>query len=633
MCGIAGALVPGRGRRFDLSGPLDAQIHRGPDGVGIWADADCVLGQRRLAIIDLSEAAQGPLENEDGSVSVTFNGEIYNFQELRKELEAHGHRFKSRTDTEVIVHAYEEWGAACVRRFRGMFAFAVWDQKERCLFLARDRVGKKPLFCTRVGDAFYFASELQGLLRFEGVKRVPDLTALNSYLAWGYIPAPRSAFENIFKLPPAHTLTLDVTGDEPKERIERYWSLDYLPKVIWSEEEAAEELRTAMTDATRLRLISDVPVGAFLSGGIDSSIVVGLMAQLSNVPVQTFSIGFEEQAFNELPHARRIAERWGTDHHEHVVKPDAAEIIPILARHYGEPFADSSAVPTYYVAKVTSQNVKVALNGDGGDESFAGYERYWAQRVAARLRRVPGKQLAANVLRRFGTSSERGSTGRAIRFFDAAGLSAPERYASWMSYFDAPGRQSLLTSSFLGHVESVGQEWIQNLFHDTESLDPADAAMSVDVRSYLPYDLLVKVDIATMASSLEGRSPFLDHEVMEMAARLPMPMKLRGRAGKHILRQTFSDLLPEKNIDRRKMGFGVPVGDWFRGPLKEMLHDTLLSARAHTRGYFDHDALTAYVGEHMQGRADHGQRLWSLLMLEMWHREVADAPPCRVSDR
>ena len=626
MCGIAGAVASGRGRVIDIGGALSAQAHRGPDGAGVWSDDDCVLGQRRLAIIDLSDAAQGPLENEDGAVAVTYNGEIYNFQELRKDLEAQGHRFKSKTDTEVIVHAYEQWGSACVRRFRGMFAFAVWDQKARRLFLARDRVGKKPLFYSRVGHAFYFASELQGLLEFPGVKRDPDLTALNSYLAWGYIPAPRSGFEGISKLPPAHTLTLDLSGNGQRERIEPYWSLDYLPKVTWSEEEAAERLRAALTEATRLRLISDVPLGAFLSGGVDSSVVVGLMAQLSNVPVQTFSIGFEEQGFDELPHARRIAERWGTDHHEHIVKPDAAEVIPILARHYGEPFADSSAVPTYYVAKMTAQNVKVALNGDGGDESFAGYERYWGQRVAARFGGAPGLRFVASALGKMGSGAERGNLQRAVKFLDAARRPSPQRYAKWMSYLDAPARASLCTPEFLSHAEPAGSSWIPQLFDGTEDLVPVDAAMSVDVRSYLPYDLLVKVDIAAMASSLEGRSPFLDHEVMELAAGLPASMKLKGRSGKHILKETFKDLLPAENVERRKMGFGVPVGAWFRGPLKDFLHESLLAQDALSRDYFKHDSLEAYVGEHLEGRADHGQRLWSLLMLEMWHREVAQKP-------
>lgn len=625
MCGIAGAIAPGGGRHFDLTSALDAQIHRGPDGEGIWADENCVLGQRRLAIIDLSDAAQGPLENEDGSVAVTFNGEIYNFQELRKELEGHGHRFKSQTDTEVIVHAYEQWGARCVERFRGMFAFAIWDQKARRMFLARDRVGKKPLFYTRVGESFFFASELQGLLAFEGVQRRPDLAALNAYLAWGYVPAPSSAFEGIYKLPPAHTLTVDLTDRALKEKVERYWSLDYEPKVDWSEEEAAERLRSALTEATGLRLISDVPVGAFLSGGIDSSIIVGLMAQLSSVPVQTFSIGFEEQGFDELPHARRIAERWGTDHHEHIVKPNAAEVIPILARHYGEPFADSSAVPTYYVAKMTAQNVKVALNGDGGDESFAGYERYWGMSMAARFGWPPGTGLIAASLRRMGSNSERGNLQRVVKFLDAARRPPPARYASWMSYLDLPARESLCTPEFLSHAEPSGNSWISQLFNGNEGLDPVDAAMSVDARSYLPYDLLVKVDIAAMASSLEGRSPFLDHEVMELAARLPAAMKLKGRGGKHILQETFKELLPPENVKRRKMGFGVPVGTWFRGPLKDLLLGSLLSEEALSRDYFRRGSLATYVNEHMEGRVDHGQRLWNLLMLEMWHREVVEA--------
>ncbi len=398
MCGIFGEVGyrGGAGRATERA--LSAMRHRGPDASGEWSDGLCALGHRRLAIIDLSEAGRQPLSNEDGTVWVTFNGEIYNFADLRKELEGAGHRFRTRTDTEVIVHAYEQWGTACVKRFRGMFAFAVWDQPRRRLFLARDRLGKKPVFYTRQPDRFLFASELQGLLADPDIPCDVDIAAIDTYLSYGYIPSPASAFLGIAKLPPAHWLTLDLATGEPEIRVERYWTLAYGPKLVLSEAEACEAFREKLTEAVRLRMVSDVPLGAFLSGGIDSSIIVGLMAGLSDRPVRTFSIGFEEAAFNELDHAQRVAERWGTEHHPLVIRADAAAVLGPLVRHFGEPYADSSAIPTYYVSQITRQNVTVALNGDGADESFAGYDRYLATRLAGQIGRVPGLSLAASAL-------------------------------------------------------------------------------------------------------------------------------------------------------------------------------------------------------------------------------------------
>jgi asparagine synthase (glutamine-hydrolysing) len=601
--------------------------HRGPDGQGVWSDAHCILGQRRLAIIDLSEAAVAPLSNEDGSVWVTFNGEIYNFVELRRELEGYGHVFRTQGDTEVIVHAYEQWGGNCVERFRGMFAFAIWDQPKKRLFLARDRVGKKPLFFAKVGGKLFFASEIQGLLSLPEIEGKVDAAAIHTYLSWGYIPAPLTGFVGIRKLPPAHWMTWDVSG-EPKEEIRRYWSLDYTPKADLSEEEASVRLREVLTEAVRLRLVSDVPLGAFLSGGIDSSIVVGIMSELSSTPVRTFSIGFDDSEYNELDHARRIAERCGTDHHEHIVRPDALEVLPLLVKHYGEPFADSSAIPTFYVSQITRQNVTVALNGDGGDESFAGYDRYWGNALAARVGRIPGLQLGAALARAVPSSKGiRDPFRRAERFLSVAGQQQARRYAGWMSYFTAEEKQRLCSPGFLNEASSSSTvAWFEEMFASSDTMHPADAAMSVDARSYLPYDLLVKVDIASMANSLEGRSPFLDHEVMEFAARLPAKMKLRGRSGKYLLKKTFSDLLPPQNVDRPKMGFGVPVGSWFRGPLQGLLRDSLLSSESTGRGYFVAKEVEKLVEDHIEGRADHSPKLWNLLMLEMWHREVVERP-------
>jgi len=629
MCGIAGILSHSQPVAATAARAMaDAMAHRGPDDAGAWADHHCALAHRRLAIIDLSPAGHQPMANDDESLWIVFNGEIYNFQTLRHELEGLGHRFRSRSDTEVILRAYEQWGPDCLRRLRGMFAFAIWDRRQRRLFLARDRVGKKPLFYTQQGDRFLFASELQGLLADPQVPREPDLAALDAYLSWGYIPAPATGFRGIHKLPPAHFLTLDL--DPGQLRVERYWQLHYHPKLRLSEAEAGAALEEKLTEAVRLRMISDVPLGAFLSGGIDSSIVVGLMARLSDRPVKTFSIGFPSDTYNELEHARRIARLWSTDHHEFVVEPDALTILPMLVRHFGEPYADSSAVPTYYVSRITRQSVTVALNGDGGDESFAGYDRYRANQIAERMRRLPGSRLAAAALARALPDSLnfRNPLRRARRFLQVAHQRMSERYSRWIGTLREEDKDALYTDELRAHLgPQRPTTWIEELFAPVRSLDPADAAMAVDVQSYLPFDLLVKVDITSMANSLEARSPFLDHEVMEFAARLPVELKLRRGQSKYLLKRQFAALLPPENVHRPKMGFGVPVGEWFRGPLRQLLCDTLLSPRALDRGYFREATLRRLVEEHVAGRADHTYPLWSLLMLELWHREVLERVP------
>ena len=630
MCGLTAILDPTGARRLDAIGPMtDSLQHRGPDAEGAWADQVCALGHRRLSIIDLSEAGRQPLSNEDGSVWIVFNGEVYNFQALRAELETLGHEFHSHTDTETIVHAYEQWGTACARRLRGMFAFVIWDQKARRLFAARDRVGKKPLFYSEQSGLLLFASELQGILAHPAVPREPDLAAIDAYLTWGYIPAPQTGFIGISKLDPGCWMTVDPGSSGPRVNIEQYYSLEYGPKLQISEAEASEALRDKLTEAVRLRMISDVPLGAFLSGGVDSSIIVGLMAGLSSQPVKTFSIGFEEAEFSEVTHARRVAERFATDHHEHIVRPDALAILPMLVRHYGEPYADSSAVPTYYVSQLTRRDVTVALNGDGGDESFAGYERYLGNRIADRVQRFPGSRQAAGILSCVLPDSlnPKSRLRQVRRFLTQAHRPMAERYSNWMGFFREDAKEKLYTGSLRERLNGARPlDWLKRLFETTGSLDPADAAMSVDVRSYLPFDLLVKVDITSMANSLEARSPLLDQEVMEFAARLPSNFKLKGSNSKHILKSTFSDLLPPENVNRRKMGFGVPVGAWFRGPMRDLLRDCTLSAHSLGRGYFQEREVSRLVTEHLEGRADHAYALWNLVMLEMWHREMVDRP-------
>ncbi len=602
---------------------IDAQAHRGPDDWGVWSDDLCALGHRRLSIIDLSEAGRQPMSNARGDIWITFNGEVYNFQRLRRELERLGHIFRTRTDTEAIIYAYERWGVDCLARLRGMFAFGIWDRRRRRLFLARDRVGKKPLFYAQFGDSFIFASELQGLLADKDVPREVDPAAIDDYLSYGYVPAPRTAFKGVYKLPPAHYLTLDLKQTGIEKRIERYWSLDYEPKLRIGEDEAGEVLREKMTEAVRLRMTSDVPLGAFLSGGVDSSVVVGLMAKLSGAKVKTFSIGFKEAAYDETAHARRIAERWETDHHEFIVEPDALSILPKLVRHYGEPYADSSAIPTFYVAQMTRRHVTVALNGDGGDESFAGYERYLANHLAERMRSVPGAAMAARALSRVIPDSidPKSRARRARRFLAVASQPMAERYPRWLKMFQDEMKPRLYSPEFSRVLNGRGGGPLKAMFDGSMPAHPIDAAMAIDVASYLPYDLLVKVDIATMANSLEARSPFLDHEVMEFAARLPVEIKFRGGRLKSLLKRAFADLLPPENANRRKMGFGVPVGQWFRGPLGDLLRDALLSPRSLERGYFREPEVRRLIDEHLEWRADHSFQLWNLLMLELWHRE------------
>ena len=602
----------------------DCIIHRGPDEEGLWVRGPVGLAMRRLAIIDL-KCGQQPLCNEDETVWIVFNGEIYNFPELRTELEAKGHHFRTHSDTETIVHAFEEWGEDCPKHLRGMFAFAIYDLKTQTLFLARDRVGKKPLLYTQANGQFLFASEFAALLCCPGVSRQPNLRAIEHFLTTSCIPAPLTGFEGIHKLPPAHSMT--VKNGEIS--IKRYWSLEpfFEPsrKLKISEADATQELLHRLEEAVRIRLMSEVPLGAFLSGGIDSSAIVAIMSRLSSSPVKTFSIGFGESDYSEVEHARRVAERYGTDHTEIIVEPDALEILPLLVRHYGEPYADSSAVPTFYVAQATRKHVTVALNGDGGDEVFGGYERYRAMQMTGKVP-DPLLRLGAKTASLIPASNDfRSKRARARRLLEAASLPTAQRYLRWVSAFNFAQRDALFTPEF---KQATG---FPNVIHPVErwmgesaGLDTLDRCLLTDTMTYLPDDLLVKVDITTMANSLEARSPFLDHPLMEWAATLPPGLKIQGDSTKHILRRALAQLVPIENMARPKMGFGMPVGRWFQGPLKELLCDTLLGERANARGYFRPEAVQTLVQDHLSDKADHTHRLWALLMLELWHHEFVD---------
>ena len=627
MCGICG-LIASDGRSEVGESVLRRMMavleHRGPDDEGLYGprqfDGLTVgLGHRRLSIIDLATGHQ-PMSNEDGTIWLVFNGEIYNYRELRRDLTARGHVFSTQSDTEVIVHLYEEHGADCVTHLRGMFAIALWDETKRQLFAARDRLGQKPFFYRAEHGVFAFGSEIKSILEVPGVAREVDAEALHHYLTYQYVPHPWTMFRGIRKLPPAHRLTWRDGCVE----IDRYWALKVEPDESLTEERCAQRLRDLVFEATELRLISDVPLGAFLSGGIDSSIIVAVMSQFSREPVRTFSIGFEEAKYNELAYARLVAERFKTDHHEFIVRPDAVETLPTLAWHFDEPFADSSALPTYYVSKLTSEHVKVALTGDAGDELFGGYTRYQAVKLSSKIDRLPAlirHILAGVVADCIPPSIEQKTIRRRLkRFLSELAIPADRRYGGWVSVFSDAGKRDLYTPELSERLAGVDSFDLYGPdFSRFDGLDPVSAVSYVDQMNYLPGDLLTKVDIASMANSLETRSPFLDHKVVEFAATIPAELKMRGFKGKYILKRAFADLLPRKIRRRGKMGFGVPVSAWLRGAMVPYARMTLLR---HQRSapYFQPDAVKALFQEHVTGRADHGARLWALLCFELWLR-------------
>jgi asparagine synthase (glutamine-hydrolysing) len=621
MCGIAGIVGVAPADRAHLMRAMrEAIVHRGPDSAGEHCDAHVALGVRRLRVIDLVTGDQ-PQCGEQGRVWTVFNGEIYNFQELREELASQGHRFRTRSDTEVIVHLYERDGDRGIEKLDGMFALAIWDSTTRTLLLARDRLGKKPLLYFETEGELYFASEHQALLAGLRPRRLGvDTDAIALYLRLGYVPAPFDAFAGTRKVQPGELLV----WQDGRASCRRYWSPPSGIARI-DEREATAELRRLFDSAVAKRLVADVPIGAFLSGGLDSSALVASMAAQAPV-VRTFTIGFEELDYSEVRHARRVAERYGTEHHEFVVRPDMISVLPLLVRHYGEPFADSSAVPTYYLSKLTRGLVTVALAGDGGDELFAGYQRHHAVHLADVVDRVPTAvrtpvlAAAERVLARRG--SERSASVRLRRFVHGLRQPKEQRYLTWLAIHDEAWIEESATESFAESARTAAAELGRRA--GAFDGDAVRQARGLDLSMYLPDDLLVKVDIASMANSLEVRSPFLDRALLEFAVRLPTTLLIRGTTRKWILRRAFSDTLPKENLARRKQGFGLPVGRWLRGELRPMLEDIVLSERALGRGILRPDAVRHLGREHLAG-VDHTHRLWSLLMLELWHREFIDA--------
>ncbi len=629
MCGICGVSfsdpvrTADRGLLVDMSAAIR---HRGPDSDGFHIAPGIGLAVRRLAIIDVAGGDQ-PIANEDGNVHVVFNGEIYNHEQLRGKLERRGHRFRSHTDTEAIVHAYEEYGADCVQHLRGMFAFAIWDARAQSLLLARDRVGKKPLYYALHDDALLFGSELKCLLRYPGFAPEPDLRAINDYLTLQYVPDPLSAFVGVQKLPPAHVLQWSAG----KFELQRYWQLEFEPKQQVTYEEAQRLVREKVTEAVRIRLMSDVPLGAHLSGGIDSAIVVGVMAGLMDRPVSTFSVGFREEAYSELRYAREIAKRYHTDHHELVIEPQALDVLPDMVKHFDEPFADAAAIPLWYLSRFTREHVTVALNGDGGDEAFAGYQRYFADPVAdlygaipQTLRRGVLDPLLAALPFRADVPAERSYTGALRRLSRAASMPAGASVVRWGSYFDEAEKRALFRPDVRASIDPTPTyERLHQSFSSAPARQRVDRTLYTDTLNYLPGGLLVKADRMTMAHSLEARSPLLDQDLLELAARLPVQYKLKGRRTKRVLRDAFVDMLPPAVFARPKMGFGVPLTAWFRGPLYDAARDLLLAPGARVGTYLRPGPIEQLLAENQRGVADHGKRIWTLLFLECWLRQYA----------
>lgn len=633
MCGIAGIInISSPPQKSLMEMMCGIMKHRGPDGEGCYMEGAVALGHRRLSIIDL-EGGKQPLSNEDGTVWITYNGEIYNFPVLRKELIEKGHRFKTKSDTETIVHAYEEYGVQCLEKLRGMFAFGIWDDKKKRLFLARDRLGKKPLYYFSDSKKFIFASELKAILQDKRVNREINSKAVADYLTYNYIPFPETIFKGIYKLPPAHFMTVKIIpgiqssqgGIKQAEcldlSVQQYWDIKYEPDYSLSENDWADALSENLKEAVRLRLISDVPLGAFLSGGIDSSAVVALMSMVQNTPVKTFSIGFKEEDFSEVKYARDVSKRFGTEHHEMIVEPDAMGILPDLAWEFDEPFADSSAIPTYYVSKMARQHVTVILSGDGGDETFAGYRRYlWAKDMQKYdWIPVPLKKML------FGIPAmllPDGLKGKGM--LNHLSKDPFKRYAGLNTFSDHSYLKNLLSADIITDLkqnyngEKPNYAYLKGFYDVCKSDDYLTKIQYMDTKTYLADDILTKVDRASMLCSLETRAPLLDHKVVELAARIPSSLKIKNNETKYILKKAMNGILPNEILYRKKMGFGVPLIHWFKKDLAEYARDILLSKKAVDRNIFNQNYIQSILKNHQKKGRDLSARIWALLFFEHW---------------
>ncbi|MDS0276811.1 asparagine synthase (glutamine-hydrolyzing) [Halomicroarcula sp. S1AR25-4] len=609
MCGIGGKVSFGDRPSADLGDRMAEQMtHRGPDADGVYANGPAMLAHRRLSILDLSAAGRQPMANADGTVHIVFNGEIYNYRELRDGLD--GYSFRSETDTEVLLHLYEEHGLDCLSMLRGMFAFGIWDEREERLVLARDRLGQKPLFYHDGDDGVTFSSTISALLTDDGVPRRPDLPAIRAYLTYQYVPSPATGFDEIRQLEPGEYAVVDDDG----MRIDTYWSLSYRDQFTAGPGELADKLRKKLTEATRLRMRSDVPLGVFLSGGIDSTIVTGLMDEVAETDIETYSIGFGE--YDELDYARAVAREYDTDHTEYTVTPDAMAVLPELVRQYEMPFGDPSAIPTYYVSQVASDDITVAVTGDAGDENFAGYDRYTYDWLTQRAGAVPEpvREAGRTVL----DAVPHESADRAIGLLTNADGDAVERYAPYICHMQGEDADEVWT----GPEPADELAALRRAYENADGPTHLDRILHTDVQTYLPDDLLVKTDRASMAHSLELRSPFLDHELVEFAARIPAKYKWRRGEKKWLLKRAFEDYIPEAVQGRSKQGFAVPVNAWFRGALREYAREKFDALGS--RDPFDRRGLDAKLDRHTRGEADLGYHIWDLVLLEQWYETFID---------
>lgn len=626
MCGITGFISRGSDRdlkdREILLDKMCASIrYRGPDEQGTVVRDRAALGMRRLSIIDL-KTGQQPIYTEDGNLAIVFNGEIYDYLQTKKELESLGHRFKTNSDTEVIVHAYEEFGPACLERLRGMFAFAIWNFRDEELFIARDRVGKKPLFysLTKDGD-FVFGSELKTLLAHGAIDREIDLAALDAYITFGYVPEEFCIFKNVYKLPPGHFLTYKKGQIYTK----KYWDFNYAkPTLIKTEGEYVEALREKIEDAVKVRLISEVPLGAFLSGGVDSATVVAMMSKISETPVKTFSIGFNEDSFDELKYARVAAKQFNTEHHEFIVTPDLVDIVDDLVWHFDEPFSDSSALPTFMVSKMARKHVTVALSGDGGDELFAGYTRYVTDTQRNRFDNLP-RVVREKILR--SVSAKLPHRARGKNYLYNISLDPVNRYIDSISHFNGPRKNYLYSKDFRGKLNGeygAAEREFERFANSVSTGDGIDKLLYLDSKTYLPGDILTKVDRMSMANSLECRAPLLDHKLIEFVTRIPPQLKKKGLETKYILKKAMEGIVPHEILYRQKQGFGVPINEWINSQLRVRINEDLSDSRTSERGYFERSYIQTLLNEHSDHRRDHSAQLWLLWMLELWHRKFID---------
>ena len=623
MCGICGKIAStGTVEQGLIRRMCGVMRHRGPDDEGIYLDKNVGIGMRRLSIIDLDTGHQ-PIFSEDNSLLIVSNGEIYNYKELRELLEKRGHRFRTETDVEVILHLYEEKREECLAQLRGMFAFAIWDSRQKKLFLARDRIGQKPLYYREGNGALLFGSEIKSILQDPTTSKAMDLEALDEYFTYGFVPHPRTIFKEVRKLPPAHY----ALYQDGALKLVNYWQVTYRePSLLLTTEEYVERLRELLFESVRIRLMSDVPLGAFLSGGIDSSIIVGIMSQFMDRPVETFSIGFQDRSYNELKYARIAANRFGTNRHEFQVEYEhIPEVVSRLIHHFDEPFADSSAIPTYYISEIARRYVTVVLSGDAGDEVFAGYRRYLARRLASYYNRLP-RALRKNFIEKTMKRLPEPTTyyGYSLRkklklFLDYASQVVEGPCMSWTPYFNGAERDGLYSSEFKSYL-GERKSYLEDFFEQAGSGDEISRMMWVDLMTYLPDDILTKVDRMSMAVSLETRTPLLDHKLVEFMAAVPVSLKLRGLSSKYLLKRAVDDILPREILKRTKQGFVVPLASWFKKELRREMEETLLGEESYGDRFLNRQFIEDIVLKHTKGEADYSNKIWALLVFKLWRR-------------